>query len=459
LWAISDFVAMAEVAQVATHLAQRCQSTELEAAGRYQWGRALSNLADRQNALRQLEDARGLAQTAEMRWVEGDAVRLLGNTYFGLNRIAESAACFEEALAIHREVGDRRGELGALNNLALITPRQGLPHAKGRAYLEQALLICREIGDRFAEGVVTFNLAVNSERQGDYDTAKAYYAESLAVRREIGAREGEGETLTYLGELDRDQGDYARASAHFEQAQRLFQVMEDPVREGRAIRGMADVQLDLGIFDNAEILFQRALALLRGTTDEGRIAALEGLSRLFRLAQEHEKACDYGRRAVSLAQEAVDQHREANAMTVLANALLRSGRLVEAADVYQQVLDMRREMGELNLVMEPLAGLAQIALTRNNLDQAIEHVEEILSHLEIGTLDGTEEPLQVYLTCYHALHANQDSRAQDVLTEGYNLLCTRASTIDDENMRRSYLENVTIHQEIMHEFENSLTMD
>jgi tetratricopeptide (TPR) repeat protein len=394
-----------------------------------------------------------LAQAAGMRWMEGDAVRLLGNTYFGLNRIAECAACFEDALAIHREVGDRRGELGALNNLALITSRQGQPHATSRAHLEQALLICREIGDRFAEGVVTFNLAVNSERQGDCGTAHAYYAESLAVRREIGAREGEGETLTYLGDLYRDQGDYAQARAHFEQAQRLFHEMGERVREGRALRGLADVQLDLGDHAGAQNLFQQALALLRDTTDEGKTAALIGLSRLCRLVGDPERACDYGLRAVSIAQEAVDHHREANALTVLAHALSVSDRQAEAADVYQQALGMQRRMGERNLIMEPLAGLAHIALARDDLDQAQELVGEILAYLETGTLDGTEQPFRVYLTCYHVLSANQDPRAPGVLIEAYNLLNARAATIGDEDLRRSYLGNVAIHQEIVREYE------
>ena len=35
--------------------------------------------------------------------------------------------------------------------------------------------------------------------------------------------------------------------------------------------------------------------------------------------------------------------------------------------------------------------------------------EEILSHLKNDTLDGTDEPLRIYRTCYQALQASHDS--------------------------------------------------
>lgn len=454
LWVTSDFATMAGVAQTATQLARKCQLGELEAEGRYQWGRALFSQADWDGAWQQLEEARALAQAAEMRWMEGDIVRLLGNTCHGQNRIAECVAYFEEALAIHREVGDRRGELGALNNLALVTARAGSHLARSRVYLEQALVICREIGDRFAEGVVTFNLAVNSERGGDHPTAEAYYAESLAVRREIDAREGEGETLTYQGDFYRDQGDYARARAHFEQAQDLLRAMGDRRREGRAIRGLGAIWLDLGDYEGARNLFEWALSMLGGTGDEGEMMALSAMSRLSRLVGDHEQACDYGRQAVSLVQDVVNRHHEADALTALGHALAAGGRLAEAVDVYRQALDVRRQLGQPHLATEPRAGLAQLALIQGDLAQAQRYVDEILAHLETGSLDGTQEPFQIFLTCCDVLQAScpggqgQDPRARELLELAHQRLHERAVTIEPREMRRSYLEGVAVHREI-----------
>jgi DNA-binding SARP family transcriptional activator len=453
LCAISDFAAMEQVARVATHLASRCQAVELEAESRYQWGRAYFGLADWLAAEEQLKAALALARTAGLRWLEGDILRVLGNACFGQHRVADCRSYLEQALAIHRQGGDRRGEMGALNNLALTTHRQGDPHATSRTYLEQAMLLCREIGDQFAEAVVVFNLAVNAHRQGDYGQARADYEHSLAIRQAIGAREGEGETLTYLGDLYHDLGDYGRARAHLEQARCLFHEMGEPRREGRALRGLADVQLSLGDYRGARQLYRQASARLDGSGDEGETAALVGLSRLFRLSGDAGAACDYGRRAVSLTREVADPHREAMALTALAHALADSGDLVEAAAVYHQALEKRRRMGERTLVLEPLAGLAHLALLQGDLARAQAHVAEIVAHLETGTPDGARDPCQIYLTCYHVLRASQAPGALELLSSAHRLLQERAAAIEDEALRGSYLESVATHREIAREYQ------
>jgi len=76
-------------------------------------------------------------------------------------------------------------------------------------------------------------------------------------------------------------------------------------------------------------------------------------------------------------------------------------------------------------------------------------VEEILGYLETGTLDGTHEPVRVYLTSYRVLRATDDARADDILGEGYRFLQGRAAKISDEGERQSFLENVAANREIV----------
>jgi hypothetical protein len=115
-------------------------------------------------------------------------------------------------------------------------------------------------------------------------------------------------------------------------------------------------------------------------------------------------------------------------------------------------MSLRREFGQFHMAMEPLAGLARVSFAQNDLAQAQTYVEEILGFLEDDTLDGTDEPFRVYLTCYRVLRANQDPRAQVLLATAHNLLQGQAAQIEDEGMRRSFLENVLTHREIVREF-------
>ena len=128
--------------------------------------------------------------------------------------------------------------------------------------------------------------------------------------------------------------------------------------------------------------------------------------------------------------------------------------MAEAAQSYRQAVEIRGELGERNLAIESLAGLARASLGQKDLSLALTHVEEILDHLEDKTLDGTDEPFRIYLTCYRVLRANQDPRAQDVLAEAHRLLQERAARISDEETRRLFLENVTAHREIVEAWES-----
>jgi hypothetical protein len=100
-------------------------------------------------------------------------------------------------------------------------------------------------------------------------------------------------------------------------------------------------------------------------------------------------------------------------------------------------------------MMEPLGGLAQVALDKGDLAGALEITEGILDHLETGSLDGTADPFQVYLTCYTALNENRDRRAGQLLLNARHKLQERANNIDDEELRRSFLENVPSQRKLV----------
>lgn len=80
-------------------------------------------------------------------------------------------------------------------------------------------------------------------------------------------------------------------------------------------------------------------------------------------------------------------------------------------------------------------------------------MEESLRHLESGTLHGTEQPLLDYLICYRVLQAADDPHAGKVLEEAYELLHEFAGKMTDQDLRRSFLENVAAHRELVQEYE------
>jgi hypothetical protein len=124
-------------------------------------------------------------------------------------------------------------------------------------------------------------------------------------------------------------------------------------------------------------------------------------------------------------------------------ALLALGRLDEAREAFQQSVAIREELAQPGLMMEPIAGLVHLALKEEDRESALRHAERILAHLtDGGTLDGVEEPLRVYHACHQALEQNGDPRTGALLRQAAQFLDAQTAVIQDEEMRRMYVENV-----------------
>lgn len=498
-----DYPATIVAAQEAICLAQATQDVRGEAAGYRHWGVALRHQGDYEAARTQLERALRIAHEVGDRQGESRSLNNLGLISWSQGDPAGARVYFEQALRTFREIGFRQGEGVVLGNLGLVCARQG-DFAGARAYFEQVLRTFREIGDRRNEGRGLENLGTVSAEQGDLAGAKAYFEQSLAIKREIGNRPGESHVLGNLGSVSAEQGDYAGARAYCEESLRIYREIGDRQGEGdqlcnlglffhhlgddgaareysqqalliareignrpgesNALCHLGNVSTAQGDYVGARACYEQSLAIKREIGDrQGEGSGLAHLALLSHHLDDDEAAREYSQQALHIAQDLGHRSNQGTALAYLGHSQAGLGHLAKAADAYRQALDIRRELGQPHLATESLAGRARISLAQGDLPQALAQVEQILSYVESNTpstgsghgLDGTDEPFRVYLTCYGVLRANQDPRAGDILSTAHRLLQERAARISDEELRRSFLENVPAHREILGEFASS----
>jgi adenylate cyclase len=412
-----DYPAAIVSAQAAIDLAGMDQdadheSLRLQATGHLIWGRVLRHQGDYDAAAPLLERALALAQPVGLRSLEADALRNLGLVCLNQGNYAEAGMFFEQALPILQESGDRRGEGLVLSNLGILAWEQG-DHAGARAYLDSVQRIYHEIGFRQGEGTVLGNLGGISAERHEYREAMTHLERALLVFREVGDRQNEGTMLGNLGAVFSDLGDNEGARTCYEEALEICREIGDRPGEGITLVNLGLLFHRLGDDASAEQRSQQGLRIVR----------------------------DIG-----------DRFHEGYALTFLGHALAGLGHLDEATAAYQQAVGLRRELGLPGLTAEPLAGLAELSLAREDLSQACACVEEILSYLETGALEATDDPLRVSLVCYRVLLAKGDPRAPEILATAHALLQERAARIDDENLRRSFMERVPSHREIVRAF-------
>ena len=486
--AVGDFPVALAAAQDAVRLARSIREADREAAACLEWGYALLNQGEFAAAQARCESAAALARRHGLPAVEGGALRNLGSVAWCLGDYARAESYYAQALAFCRAAGDRRSEGLTLNNLAMVLLRLG-DCPRSTLYSEQALRLAREIGDLRAEGKALGHLANVAMTTGAWAQAQAYTEQAMDIAARVGNRSGAAVWLLYMGTISSYRGDYARAVAYTEQALQIIVEIGDRRLQGAARNNLGEMALHRGDYARAQDELEQALAITREMADrQSGGPVLHDMGRLYHRLGDYARAAacyaqalqinreigDTGREAlVQVMQGLLAHHRgdhpaaaalgqaaldalsrtgdlpgQAAAWTVLGHAAAGRGAPEEAAAAYTQALALRRQLEQPHLAAEPLAGLARCALAQGQPGRAQEAVEEIMAYLQAGTLDGTDEPLRVYLTCYQALQASQDPRAPELLRAAHTLLHDHASRIAEDDLRRAFLQGVEAHRQL-----------
>ncbi len=284
-------------------------------------------------------------------------------------------------------------------------------HADARVRALDALALARRCGDKQIEGSILNTLGTLADDQGDITSAVEFYLQALAHHRETGNQSYEAGVLSNLGYAELCLGGYAQAQARFVQAGELF------ARIGQSeLEAIVSVNLAL-------------VALNRG---------------------EAAAALQHARHALPLLAAAGSRWGEAAAQRVTGQAHLALGELVAARDCLHAARLQYLEVDLPNLAMEVDASLAETALAAGQLAVAMVHAEAVLAALQGGTpIDGTEEPVRVYLACWQVLDAAADQRAHAVLGDGHALLMRRAQGIADTHRRVGFLRLVPHHRRLI----------
>jgi class 3 adenylate cyclase/tetratricopeptide (TPR) repeat protein len=284
-------------------------------------------------------------------------------------------------------------------------------HAASHDAAERALVFAREAGDATVEGTIWNEMGTAANEVGDHGVAIELLEQALACHRRTDRRHNEAGTQSNLGYAMLMLGEYEAACERFEQARATFERIGHRANE-------AITRINL------------AIAMLHR---EAPAAAIDEAGTALRLLD----ATGF-RWAAGAAWRVVGQAR------------LAMGDAAGAEDALVQSRDCFDSLGLPHLALEPLAALAEAALARGDTALALQRVETLLAALAGGaTLDGTEEPMRVRLSCWRALAAARDPRAADLLAQTHRLLIERAARITDATRRRSYLERVPHHRDIV----------
>jgi tetratricopeptide (TPR) repeat protein len=415
----SDYPGAVSWAQRAVDLAETAVDPDLQA-------RALIVLGTthwRQGHYQQVRDLMDRALTLTHQYhlseTEADAQCLIGIVADMQGAYLQAGQYFQAALGIARELRDRRKESMALNSLGVVTMHMS-DYAGSRRFLEESLEIKYELGDRPGQSITMNNLGIIAHNQGDADAALRYYLSSYELFKELHDREGIASILCSIGSLYGFVGMYDTAGPYLQEGLDMCQQVGD--QEGEAIcwSAMASYSLATG---------------------------------------KPQQAYEQAQRGVKISEEIAVPLVISSNLLVMGDACLALGRPEEALQCFQRAMDRLTEMDQKEMLLYALGERARAHLAAGNLRQAVRDVDEflVLFNVELnGQLQaytfGMDSFFQVFYGCCQVLTAAQDERAPALLSEAYTRLMAQADLIDDNEMRRSFLEQVAVHRLIIQEF-------
>ncbi|HPR34958.1 MAG TPA: tetratricopeptide repeat protein [Anaerolineaceae bacterium] len=415
--------------------------------------RGLASLARHQSnftkAMDYCDKALALAEKIDDRLNASKILIILGNLHSDLGNEGLSKDCYLRALPVLEEVGSRPNMAILLGNLGCTYANQG-DYTSALPYFEQARKISQEVGEREMECVALGNLGELSACLGKFSDALDYLEQALRLNQEIGFRYSEMIVLNTMGSIFINQGEFSRAKEILENSLAISRELSTLEWEVKVLTKVGILHDCLGAYAESQEYYKACLNItgkIDIKSEEDDVWTAQGL------LQQHQMQLDLSKesllKAIEICKNVNDKGTECNALLYLGNIQVEMGNLFDAKEAYYSSIELWKQLGQLFLTNEPKAGLARVALQEGKLDEALGFVEQIMDFLKDHNLDGTNEPMRIYLTCYQVLQAAGDPRADEILTQAHAILMERANKITDEAMRTSYLENVAANRQIV----------
>ena len=375
------------------------------------------NLGEQAAGKSAAEKAVRLSRQLNDRRQEATSLRRLGITLESQQKTSEALELFRAALAMHREVGDRAEECNALNALASALVELGRLEEARQYYLE-GLELAETINQDMALGMIVSNLVSNyHQSQGDYQGGLELLEQQLQRARNYN-EQGLIFTLSRLiTELQADVGQYTQALSSAKSALQIAEQRNILRSRIELLAWSGRLQALLGNFVEAHQLLDTSQKLAQASEDP------ESYSDVY-----------FNAAYVSWLRQDIEEQRAGLELARLVSARWKSIKFYYALG--------------FSIDME-----ARLLLALGDAEAALERTSEAVQTAE--SQPGFSGLEQVYYTHASVLRSCGDqTQAAEYLRRAYERVMQVAMRLTDENLRRSWLENVRYNREIIANWEN-----
>jgi serine/threonine protein kinase/tetratricopeptide (TPR) repeat protein len=409
-------------------------------------------MSDRERELVTLEALLKLADTLsdQERWVQ--VMSRLSTYYWHVGQLDQAEKTARQALQVAQNNDNKQGKQYALERIARVlwTRRD----SKSMEYAVQSLELAQQSGDRAREGrLIELIGHIYASTLRDVERAAINFDIALGICREIKNPYEEAWTLWGIGGLNMLVGDYTAALARYIEAQKISEGIGAMLQVGWDLYRMGDVWYSLGDFEQALKLYQQAHAIFdRSNHPRGTIYACISLGLVQTLNGKLDEATTTLEQARQQSEERNDLRLMFRAYEALAAYYLHCGgedNITKVVRLGNRIIKLATEVQDFEhaILGYYLRAVAFFELRRPQ--EAIESSKRAVARLE--RFDYLESPQYTPAEIYY-LHSSvaaamgQLDSARSSLDRAYQETVRRAELIDDEQLRRRFLELPVNHK-------------
>ncbi len=230
-------------------------------------GELLLGLARPDEALPHLLEAAGLFAQLKDQATESHLWTRVASLHERAGRFGDAMAAWGKARTLRTALGDRAGELEAVEGLARVTRRHVAEPSLAIGYFREALELAASLGDRVAAGRLGNSIGILEWGRGRHEDALHHFEDALAVFRELGDADGAGLMLNSIGVTLRAFGRRAKAREKLEEAIAFHREHGRRHLEGHALAALGDILQDEDYAERALECYTRSLEIRRALGD------------------------------------------------------------------------------------------------------------------------------------------------------------------------------------------------
>jgi len=307
-------------------------------------GLANFNLSNYDNASKYCNNALALAREIGNKKQQARNLGNLGVIYRDTRKYSEALKYFKQALVEAKAIGDKRRVGLFFRNIGSVYTFMD-EHSKALEYYQKSLPIITEIGDKYLEGLVIWSIALCYYNFGNYSKALDYSKKAFKIANKIGHKWGQEKYSNTMGLALWNLGKFTQALDCFEKSLTIARDIEDKFGESYCLGNIANIFHELGDDSKALEFYNKALKVAQDTNnkiEESRHLANIGVT--YHVLGDFKSAIEYYNRALEIVRKNKNPNLEVNYLGNMGNLYYDMEKYDTAAKFLNQSLNLAREI-------------------------------------------------------------------------------------------------------------------